>query len=339
MVSFLNSSDEKTLRVAVIGLGKMGLLHACILNVLPYVELAALCDKSALIRTVFKRLFKRVQLTDDVEKLANLDLDAVYITTPIPSHFFLAKTVYLKEITSNLFVEKTLASNYDEAKELCKLAQSFGGINMVGYMKRFAVTFKKAKGLINKDVLGNVVSFDAYSYSSDFSEVKEGSKISGSRGGVLGDLGSHVVDLALWFFGDLQAESAELESLSAGGSEDSARFSVRNSDGLEGHFDISWCKKEYRMPEFGLIIRGTKGIMNVNDDTVKLELNGGESRKWYRHDLNDSVGFLLGAPEYFREDEYFIKSMLNGNEAEPDFSTASKVDCILDQVKNRADKK
>lgn len=339
MVGFVKGLRKKTLRVAVIGLGKMGLLHACILNVLPSVELTALCDKSAMVRKIFKRLFKGVQLTGDVENLAGSDLDAVYITTPIPSHFFVAKTVYLKEIACNLFVEKTLAYNYDEATELCKLAQSFGGINMVGYMKRFAVTFKKARDFLNKDVLGNVVSFDAYSYSSDFSEVKEGSKISRSRGGVLGDLGSHVVDLALWFFGDLRVESAELESLSAGGSEDSARFSVRNSDGLEGQFDISWCKKEYRMPEFGLVIRGTKGIMNVNDDKVKLELTVGGSRKWYRHDLNDSVSFLLGAPEYFREDEYFIKSMLNGSEAEPNFSTASKVDYILDQVKNRADKK
>jgi len=38
---------DKKLRVAVIGLGKMGLLHAGILSVLPDVELVALCEKSA----------------------------------------------------------------------------------------------------------------------------------------------------------------------------------------------------------------------------------------------------------------------------------------------------
>jgi predicted dehydrogenase len=333
----LNFPGEKTLRVAVVGIGKMGLLHSCILNVLPNVKLIALCDKSALARAVFKRLFKKALLTDDVEKLAGLDLDAVYITTPILSHFFLARSVYLREVANNLFVEKTLASSYDQAKELCALAKKFGGVNMVGYMKRFGVTFRKAKDLLDQGVLGNLASFGAYSYSSDFSGMKKGSEVSGSRGGVLGDLGSHVVDLALWFFGDLQVESAELKSLSRS-SEDSARFTVRNSDGMQGQFDISWCKKEYRMPEFELVVEGTRGIINVNDDEVQLDLSHGGSRKWYRHDLNDSVGFLLGAPEYFREDEHFIKAVLNGSDAEPSFSAASKVDYLLDQVKRRADK-
>jgi hypothetical protein len=74
----------------------------------------------------------------------------------------------------------------------------------------------------------------------------------------------------------------------------------------------------------------------VNDDELRLELVNGESRRWYRHDLNDSVGFLLGAPEYFREDKYFIECVLNGCNGEPNFSTASKVDYLIDQVKREA---
>ena len=78
--------------------------------------------------------------------------------------------------------------------------------------------------------------------------------------------------------------------------------------------------------------------MNVNDDKVDLKLNNGKSFTWYRHDLNDNVSFMLGAPEYFREDEYFVKSVLEGRNAEPGFCTASKVDYIIDQVTDRADK-
>jgi len=337
VTSFMKDSDERVLKVAIIGLGKMGLLHASLLNVLPNVKLAALCDKSGLIRKVSGRLFRDVQITDDVEQLAGLGLDAVYITTPIPSHFSIAKTIYSKGIAHNWFVEKTLAANYDDAKKMCVLAQVSGGVNMVGYMKRFAVTFKKVKELLDEEVLGELVSFDAYAYSSDFADVKKGSA-SGSRGGVLGDLGSHVVDVALWFFGDLKVDSAKLKSLSSLSTEDFASFKVSNSNGLQGQFGISWCKKEFRMPEFGLVIHGTKGNIRVNDDEVRLELVNGESCRWYRHDLNDSVGFLLGAPEYFREDKHFIESVLNGNDAEPDFSTASKVDFLIDQAKERAEK-
>lgn len=332
-----NLSRER-LRVAVIGLGKMGLLHASILNTLPNVELNALCDKGALIRKFCKRVFDKVRVVNDVEKLSDLDLDVVYVTTPIPSHFIVMETIYSSGIARNVFIEKTLASSHDEAKKLCELAQSFGDINMVGYMKRFAVTFRKAKDLLNQDALGEVVSFDAYAYSSDFLGSEKSSKTSASRGGGLRDLGAHVIDLALWFFGGLEVNSAKLEQPVDECSEDSAQFRVKRSDGLEGWFSISWCRENYRLPEFGLVIRGSEGIMGVNDDRVELKLNDGKSSSWYRHDLNDNVGFLLGAPEYFREDEYFIKSVLENRNVDPSFYTASKVDYIIDQVKSRAGK-
>jgi len=272
---------------------------------------------------------------DDLAKFFDLDLDAVYITTPIPSHFLVTRTIYSNGIARNVFVEKTLASSYNEAKELCELARSFEGTNMVGYMKRFAVTFMKTKDLLDQEALGEAISFDAYAYSSDFFGSEKSSKTSASRGGVLGDLGAHVIDLALWFFGDLHVDSAKMESLVEGGSEDSAYFIVKESNGLEGRFNISWCMENYRLPEFGLLIKGSKGIVRVDDDKVELKLDDGKSSTWFRHDLNDNVNFLLGAPEYFREDECFIESVLDGGNAEPSFCTASKVDYIIDQVKNR----
>jgi len=321
----------ESLKVAVVGLGKMGLLHASILNVLPNVQLTALCDKSGMMRKFLKKVFRGVLLVDDVEKLCDLDLDAVYVTTPIPSHFPVARTLYLEKVARNLFVEKTLASSYDEAKELCELARRFGGVNMVGYLRRFAVTFGKAKDLLVQGAVGELVSFKAYAYSSDFYGVNESSRASASRGGVLRDLGCHTVDLAMWFFGDFEVDSAKLVSPSDSQSEDSACFSVRKSDGLRGEFDISWCMRNYRMPEVGLSISGSKGIIEVNDDKVELRLNG-ESSVWFRHDLCDSVVFWLGGPEYFREDDYFVKSVMENRVAEPDFFAGSKVDQVIDQV-------
>jgi predicted dehydrogenase len=330
--------NRENLRAAVIGLGKMGLLHASILNTFPNVELAALCDKSSLIRKVCKKTVDNIDVVDDVEKLSGLGLDAVYVTTPIPSHFVVLDILYSRKIANNVFVEKTLAANPDQAKKLCTLAQSFGGVNMVGYMKRFAVTFTKAKSLLAQNTLGDVVSFDAYAYSSDFFGCEKTSEKSAARGGVVRDLGAHVMDLALWFFGDLEVTSAKLEQPVEGGSEDSAQFSVNGADGLEGEFNISWCKENYRMPEFELVVNGSQGSMRVNDDRLELKLNDEKSSILHRHDLNDHVEFLLGAPEYFREDDYFISSVLEKRDGNPNFHTASKVDLFIDQVKSRAGK-
>lgn len=323
------------MRVAVVGLGKMGLLHASILSTFPNVHLVALCDKSHMLLRLFKKVFK-ADLVDDVGKLSSLDLDAVYVTTPIPTHFPIIKILYLNKIAGSIFVEKTLAASYNEANELCALGQRHQGVNMVGYMKRFAVTFGKAKDLIDQGALGEVLSFGAYAYSSDFAGIVKGSKASGARGGVLEDLGAHVVDLALWFFGECDVESAKLESLATSGREDSAEFTVKTPGGISGTFDVSWRKESYRLPEFSFVVNGSKGSMKVSDDKVELQQNDGRKSKWYRQDLKDNVGFLLGEPEYFREDQHFIEAISRKHDAEPDFSTASKVDQLIDQVKQKA---
>jgi len=315
----------------------MGLLHASILSTLPHVHLVALCDKSHMLLGFFRKMFK-ANLLDDIGKLSSLNLDAVYVTTPIPTHFSIVKALYLNRIAGSVFVEKTLAASYDKANELCQLAQSFGGVNMVGYQRRLNVSFRKAKDLLTQGTIGQVASFNAYAYSSDLLGSKKNSKTSAFRGGVLKDLGAHVVDLALWFFGDLTVDSARLKSATERDSDDSVYFRVNGSNGLEGEFNASWCMENYRLPEFGLLIKGSKGIIRVNEDKVELKLDDRKLSTWYRHDLNDNVDFLLGAPEYFREDKCFVKSVLDGCNAEPSFYTASKVDYIIGQVKYGASK-
>ena len=324
-------------KVAIVGLGKMGLLHASILNSMSNVEVIGLCDKSYLLKKLVRKLFKKAEIVNDVEKFSNLDLDSIYVTTPIPSHFPIIKTILEKNLSKNIFVEKTLALNFDESKILSSLVKNNNGANMVGYMKRFAVTFVKAKDLLDKAVLGRVISFDAYAYSSDFSRVDSVNQKSASRGGVLSDLGSHVIDLGLWFFGDFEVVSSLLKSVNNGISEDSAQFTVRKL-GLKGHFHISWLMENYRMPNFGISIKGENGIMKINDYNVKLKLNNGELHEWFKHDLDDHVDFLLGESEYYREDEAFITSACTSKKVEPSFSTASKVDYIIDRVKKEAKK-
>ena len=321
------------LKVAIIGLGKMGLLHSCILNTIPTVEVIAFCDKSTMLRRVAKKLFKHSIVVDDVEKLNDLSLDCAFVTAPIPAHFPIVKTLYSKNIVYNVFVEKTLASSWNKANELCALPKE-SGVNMVGYMKRFSSTFTKARNLLSENILGDLISFHGTAFSSDFAACSKSSK-GISRGGVLSDLGSHIIDLALWFFGDFKVEKALIKSIIGENSEDSVNFMVRKL-GISGEFDISWCKENYRMPNFGLTVNGTNGVLTVNDYNVVLEPTGGKPVQWYRPELNDNVPFLLGEPEYYREDEHFIRSILTGRKAEPSFKTASKVDQVIEQVKQEA---
>jgi predicted dehydrogenase len=319
----------------------MGLLHASILSAIPGVEIAALVDKSTLMTKLLDKVFsfRSVKVMKEVENLSGLDIDAVYITTPISSHSLIAKTLYSQGITRNIFVEKTLASDYEHSRELCDFARKARGVNMVGYMKRFSVVFKKAKELLAEEVLGEPQSYRAYAYSSDFLGLSKESKSSASRGGALKDIGCHVIDLALWLLGDSKVCDFISSSETEGGNETSISFSVKNSTGLMGRFDISQSMANYRMPEFGLLVDCSKGKLEVNDDRLLLTQDNGGLTRWYRQDLDDHVAFFLGEAEYFRENQHFVNSLRNNQECEPSFETASKVDYIIDQVESRAFKK
>ena len=284
---------KEKLNAAVIGAGKMGLVHASILNTLPEVELVGLCDKSALIRKFLAGMLGKNRVFADLERVLDLDVDIVYVTTPIPSHYSVIKELYSRRKSVNVFVEKTLASNYGDSLKLCELTCDSKAANMVGYMKRFAVTFQKARDLLSEDAIGQVSSFGAHAYSSDFFGVKEVSKMPSSRGGVLSDLGSHVIDLALWLFGDFEVQSSGQTGIID--IQNTVNFKVKN-DNVDGTFDVSWCKEGYHVPEFGLTIQGSKGKIKVDDDVVELETSSGGAFRWRKHDLKDNVGFLLGAP-------------------------------------------
>ena len=68
-----------------------------------------------------------------------------------------------------------------------------------------------------------------------------------------------------------------------------------------------------------------------------MKLNNGKKYNWWRHDLNDNIQFLAGQPEYYREDDFFVRSIIKNHDPEPNFKTASKIDYIIDNIKNKAD--
>ncbi len=313
----------------------MGLLHASLLNTFPETQIVALCDKSTLMNKVFRKVFykKDIAIVNDIDKLSNMELDAVYVTTPISSHYPIIKNLYSNGITRNLFVEKTLALNYSQSKELCGLSKKTDGLTMVGYMKRYSAVFGKAKQLLMQGNLGAPQSFKAYAFSSDFLGLTEESKSSAPRGGAIRDIGCHIIDLTLWLLGDFEVGNITSCTRTGVDCETSASFNVMNSVGMGGQFDVSQCIPNYRMPEFGCSIECLKGKIDVNDDRLILTQADGTRETWYRQNLNDNVYFALGETEYFRENQEFVNALKGKQKCEPSFDTASKVDYVIDEVR------
>jgi hypothetical protein len=145
-----------------------------------------------------------------------------------------------------------------------------------------------------------------------------------------------VIDLALWMFCRLEVSDVLSVVRNEASSETSVSFTALNSSGLLGQFDISQSMPDYRMPEFGLSIEFSKGRIDVNDDRLCLTLVNGTQRKWYRHNLDDGVGFSIGEPEYFREDSTFVNSLLANQRCESSFDDAAIVDYVISDVRRRS---
>jgi len=93
------------MNVGIVGLGKMGLLHASILNSLDGVKLTTVAENDKLISNYIKNSISSVNIYNDYKKMINSeDLDLVYITTPIDTHVPIALQCIENKI--NFFLEK-----------------------------------------------------------------------------------------------------------------------------------------------------------------------------------------------------------------------------------------
>jgi predicted dehydrogenase len=83
-----------------------------------------------------------------------------------------------------------------------------------------------------------------------------------------------------------------------------------------------------------MTVTGSHGLLRVNEDYVALEPRVGEATIWHRQRLNDHVPFLLADPEYYREDDHFIRAIRRGDHATPDFQDGARVEVIIDRIED-----
>lgn len=323
-----------TVNVAIVGLGKMGIVHAALLAAMPNVRVAGMCDANRLLTRYARRFLPDVPVVEEVSELSGLDLDAVFVTTPVTSHFDVVSRVLGFRRQPHIFVEKPLGRTSSQSNRMLESVQSVGArllVTMVGYNRRYSVTFRQAKRMLEGGAVGEPSEFLAYAFSSDFVGYTRGRRGRLLLGDALRDLGCHALDLIFWFFGDMKVESVQHPVEEVQGVE-AVRIMVKTGAGVGGRCDVSREVPAFRLPEVGLTVVGFQGTLRVTDDELQLMLGTGRPRVWYRHDLGDTVPFLLADPSYFREDESFVKGILDGHQVEPDFLAAAQIDHVISEV-------
>ena len=328
------------MNVGIVGLGKMGLLHAGVLNTLDDVQIVSVAEKDSLVTKHLKSVLPEINVYKDLEHMLDTEnLDLVYITTPVSSHLPLTLTSIKKGI--NFFIEKPLTRNLDESKQICSELKNYNLIHSVGYNVRFLETFSNVKSLLDENVLGDIINVNSTMYVSNIFSKPSGwrfkKKISG--GGVLLELGCHLVDLLLWYFGNITTVNGKTKTIYSE-VEDFAHAEFEFENGIKGELDTSWSKEGYTIPEINLEIKGTNGILKVNQDYIEMKFKNPVKKykqsevKIYKQELEKGVSFDVAGIDYTKEDIHLVDCVKNKKQTLVNVFEASKTQSVMQAIYN-----
>lgn len=214
---------KKEIRVGMIGFGQMGKIHSYAYRSIPLyydgnpckITLKCVCDANeSLARKGIEQAGFESYTTDFRELIARNDIDVINICTPNKMH----KDAVIAALKAgkHVYCEKPLAFNEEEAKEIVNAAEKSGMKHQITAEYRFIPAVMKAKELINADFVGRVFHFRGFYLHSGYIDPKRPREWRLVKdvigGGVLFDLGPHILDLMQWLLGDVDQISATMET-------------------------------------------------------------------------------------------------------------------------------
>lgn len=202
------------IRTGIIGYGLSGrVFHAPFIDVVNGFELAKISTSNPDKVQMAKERYPNTTLVPDAKSIINdPDIDLVIVTSPNTVHFHWAKEALLAN--KHVVVEKPFTVTLAEAEELVELAKKKKKILSVYHNRRFTSDTKTVKKIMVSGLLGDVVDyethFDRFRYNPKPGAWRE-EALPGS--GILYDLGSHLIDQSLHFFGMPQAVTAHIKAM------------------------------------------------------------------------------------------------------------------------------
>jgi predicted dehydrogenase len=334
--------NEANLKVAVIGFGKMGLLHSSILNLLVPRVVKAVSDRSFLLTFGISRIIKTVKFYKDINTmLREIKPNTVYITTPTDSHYRIM-TKLIDYGIKYMFIEKPPTLNYNQAYQIISAKKADQHI-MVGFQKKYALTFRHAKLLIDNGAIGEILHINSHIRSGDILEPTNRFDALG-RGALL-DLGVHLVDLLEWFFKVKHIVKAESKSVYSR-VDDVFRAELEAEGNVKIFLETSWSNPKYRTPETFIEVHGTLGTIEVTEDYLKVNTKVEHSlldnkRKivlYKPHYYQGIPPVNLADPEYTIENIHFLRCVHENKEPltsiESSLNTMKLIDKLYEKAEN-----
>ena len=202
----------RSYRVGIIGFGFIGKVHAFAHHTLPYYYDPAPCrtvithvctSKPETAEKARAQLGAEVATTDYREITENRAVDIVHVCTP--NHLHRDQLLSALGQDKHIYCDKPLAADLAEAAEIEEALKHYRGIGQMTFQNRFYPPVIRAKALIDVGFLGKVLEFRAsylHSGSADPETPLKWKLSAAAGGGVIADLGSHILDLMHYLLGD-----------------------------------------------------------------------------------------------------------------------------------------
>jgi len=276
--------------IAIVGLGSIGRRHLRLLHEMhPALEIT-------LVRSGKGQPCPEVNLAQrEVYSMAEAieaGVQAAVISSPSPYH--VSQAIELIKAGVHLIVEKPLSHNFQNVKQLQKLAKKKKVVILVGYVLRHDPAANYFEKLLNSGVTGQHLhaNIECGSYlpdwrpEQDYRKTVSASKILG--GGVLLEL-SHELDYAQWFFGSIVSVQAFIQNSGTleVDVEDTAQLLLVSNNNVPIFIHLDFNR---RHPARCCVVRGTAGEMNWDVITKEVRWSSakdGDKTKSFHYDRDE----------------------------------------------------
>lgn len=259
----------RKIKAALLSYGMSGrVFHAPFLELYDGFELTGAWERS---KKLIQADYPQVKSYGSIEELLADDVELVVVNTPVETHYEYAKKAL--QAGKHALVEKAFTTTAAEAEELLAIAREKNLKLTVYQNRRWDSDFKTVKQVVEQGLLGDIVEaefhFDRY---NPLLSPKTHKETVNAGAGVLKDLGSHIIDQALFLFGYPEAVHGDVRI-------------TRENSLVDDWFDISLYYPDKRVrlkagffvreaiPAY--IVHGKKGTFlkqrgDIQEDVLKL---------------------------------------------------------------------
>ena len=263
-------------RIALIGSGYISDYHARGLKKLPDVEIVCVVSlledqaKEFAARYGIKEIF-----SDYKDILDRDDIDAVIISTP--NRFHAPFAIEFMKHGKDVFVEKPMAMNAEEAALIEKTSGETGKLVMVGHMWRFDEEVNLLKRAVDSGKLGKIIKTKGYGIHENWGPAGWFTKKELAGGGALADMGVHAIDTVRYMMGDPKPVEVYAKIGTYYGDydvDDSGIIMITWDNGATSVIESGWWQPHMDGPEASTGMFGTKGYASLFPTKMKLKIEG-----------------------------------------------------------------